>query len=226
MKKILLSILLISMPSIANAASIFIGAPGVSSNVFPFGFGFGANSNYQQVYNKNQFDSSILISSVSFRSNGGSLVSGGLYSLSISTTQTQVDSLSNMFNNNLGPDNREVFLGILAPNFNGTDLTFNFLRPYLYNPINGNLLLSFKISGFQNGGIGFAANSGNANGIFSRIHDFGGGFAGFGLQTTFNGVLGVSAVPEPATWAMMLFGFGFVGSALRRQQSRLAVKLA
>lgn len=29
------------------------------------------------------------------------------------------------------------------------------------------------------------------------------------------------AVPEPATWAMMLFGFGLVGSAYRRRSTRL-----
>lgn len=32
-----------------------------------------------------------------------------------------------------------------------------------------------------------------------------------------------SAVPEPATWAMMLIGFGFVGSAMRRRHQRVAV---
>jgi hypothetical protein len=29
-----------------------------------------------------------------------------------------------------------------------------------------------------------------------------------------------SAIPEPATWAMLVFGFGFVGAALRSQASR------
>jgi PEP-CTERM motif len=29
----------------------------------------------------------------------------------------------------------------------------------------------------------------------------------------------VSAVPEPATWAMMLFGFGLVGNAMRRRSA-------
>lgn len=29
----------------------------------------------------------------------------------------------------------------------------------------------------------------------------------------------LSAVPEPATWAMMILGFGFVGASMRRRQS-------
>lgn len=36
--------------------------------------------------------------------------------------------------------------------------------------------------------------------------------ARFGLAT--------GAVPEPATWAMMIFGFGMIGSALRSRQGR------
>lgn len=31
----------------------------------------------------------------------------------------------------------------------------------------------------------------------------------------------VAAVPEPATWAMMLFGFGVVGFSMRRRRSQL-----
>jgi len=34
-----------------------------------------------------------------------------------------------------------------------------------------------------------------------------------------------SAVPEPAAWALMLVGFGAVGSAMRRRQSH-AVKVS
>ena len=34
--------------------------------------------------------------------------------------------------------------------------------------------------------------------------------------------LSVSAVPEPATWAMMLAGFAAVGSAMRRRSTRVA----
>jgi PEP-CTERM motif len=32
--------------------------------------------------------------------------------------------------------------------------------------------------------------------------------------------LTVSAVPEPATWAMMLLGFGLVGAAIRRMHTK------
>ena len=38
----------------------------------------------------------------------------------------------------------------------------------------------------------------------------------------------IGAVPEPATWAMMLFGFGFIGSALRsaKRRQKVAVSFA
>lgn len=37
----------------------------------------------------------------------------------------------------------------------------------------------------------------------------------------------VSAVPEPATWAMMLLGIGFIGGAIRRRNTgRFALRLA
>lgn len=39
--------------------------------------------------------------------------------------------------------------------------------------------------------------------------------------------LAISAVPEPATWAMMIAGFGFVGAAMRRRKTAVsAVRFA
>lgn len=34
------------------------------------------------------------------------------------------------------------------------------------------------------------------------------------------------AVPEPATWAMLIVGFGFIGSALRKSRTRISAALA
>lgn len=39
-------------------------------------------------------------------------------------------------------------------------------------------------------------------------------------------VSSAAAVPEAATWAMMLVGFGAIGAALRRRQTRVAVRFA
>ena len=47
-----------------------------------------------------------------------------------------------------------------------------------------------------------------------------------GYRTTFTSqvdvTLGRNAVPEPATWVMMLFGFGLAGTMLRRRPKALA----
>lgn len=78
-------------------------------------------------------------------------------------------------------------------------------------------LLGFDISGFS--GAGFFSVNDNFYGI-----DLGTGGAtligGLGAQ----GITGITiaAVPEPATWAMMLMGFAGVGVALRRRR-RLAL---
>lgn len=48
--------------------------------------------------------------------------------------------------------------------------------------------------------------------------DYGGDFNYADLDFVFTNVSVSSAVPEPATWAMMLLGIGFVGGAMRRKQ--------
>jgi hypothetical protein len=61
----------------------------------------------------------------------------------------------------------------------------------------------------------------------------GGGWQGGGdeawgidkLHVTFNGQFGAGAIPEPATWAMMIVGFGLVGGAMRRR-TRLNIATA
>jgi hypothetical protein len=43
------------------------------------------------------------------------------------------------------------------------------------------------------------------------------------LALNFEGTIDAPAVPEPATWGMMLLGFGAVGAAMRRHKRRMAV---
>jgi hypothetical protein len=38
-----------------------------------------------------------------------------------------------------------------------------------------------------------------------------------------SGALSVTAAPEPATWALMVLGFGSAGLAMRSRRRRLAV---
>lgn len=41
---------------------------------------------------------------------------------------------------------------------------------------------------------------------------------------SYSGTLNVTAVPEPATWAMMLLGFAVVGGAMRRRERQTRVR--
>lgn len=50
--------------------------------------------------------------------------------------------------------------------------------------------------------------------------------SGTGTSTTSFGFTFADAVPEPATWAMMVGGFGFVGAAMRRRAKVPSVRFA
>ncbi len=60
------------------------------------------------------------------------------------------------------------------------------------------------------------------NGLFSATGTDGTQFLGFRLNSSQNSfeIDNVAAVPEPATWAMMLFGFGAVGFGMRRRRGK------
>jgi hypothetical protein len=55
---------------------------------------------------------------------------------------------------------------------------------------------------------------------FGKFYPFGGNFPG----RAFNGSLTyrVNAIPEPASWAMLIAGFGLTGAAARRRRARTA----
>lgn len=101
--------------------------------------------------------------------------------------------------------------------FNGvrfSGLTFN----------NGSFLNGFSLEtdlpGLTTANISFTGSSieYNAAGLSFTEAPY---FIRLGLQTSTAG-----AVPEPATWAMMLLGFGFVGGAMRAAKRRQTVNVS
>ena len=68
---------------------------------------------------------------------------------------------------------------------------------------------------------------------FADTFNVGPGLSGFARFGTFIGIIGVDpiggaggGVPEPATWAMMIAGFGFIGAAARRRRTKVQVTYA
>jgi hypothetical protein len=90
---------------------------------------------------------------------------------------------------------------------------------YFYDPVLGDLLLDIRVSGngapprFDEAAY-FRANIGDADGAFSRAHNFGAGFEDSGLQTQF--ISSAVAVPEPGT--IVLVTTGLVAIAVRRRR--------
>lgn len=104
-----------------------------------------------------------------------------------------------------------------------TQLTFTTLTlsgPFMGSPLN---LLDYATSN-ANGSTSYAYND-----LFLGVGDFTLNFAGYapkgttgyGGQVTFSALAG--GVPEPATWGLMLLGFGLMGSSMRRRRARTAV---
>lgn len=122
------------------------------------------------------------------------------------------------FDANLGADNLVVFNDVL-PALSGGLLTINFATPFTYDPLGGNLI--FNLSRARGTDLNprtgpfFAAADGVST-VTSRAQDCGSSNIGFGPNTTFT--TGVAVVPEPASWAMLIAGFGLVDAAARRRR--------
>lgn len=223
MYKLLAITLALGSVSAADAAPLVVGT-GTSNNIFPFGgaiAGF-ASTNYQQVYAASDFGTApVTISSISFRLLFGTVTAGN-FTLSLSTTSRAVNGLDTVnFAANRGPNSVQIYSGSLAAQLNGSILSFSF-SPFTFNPGAGNLLLDVVSSGVPVASAGaFAANNGDAGEVYSRATNFGSGSDDFGLQTIFD-VTPAAGVPEPATWALLLVGFGMAGYTLRRRAVAVA----
>ena len=111
----------------------------------------------------------------------------------------------------------------------GGSAIFSFL-----NPISS---FGFKLTGVQTNGVSVAFNDGtaytfgvinNGSGVqFFGVTGFTNAVTSFTVNAT-SDIIGIddlrfasvsAAVPEPTTWAMILFGFGVIGGALRRRKT-------
>jgi hypothetical protein len=116
----------------------------------------------------------------------------GTWTIALSTTSADWNSLSPNFAANVGSDNRTVFVGNLSQGWAfGDTLTITLTTPLIYVPADGNLLIDVTVSGVTSPG-GFVYfdttgyNGGQRNGSTVTGHvDSTGVASSYGLVTGF-----------------------------------------
>lgn len=202
--------------SIPVQAATTVGSP-TGGNLIPFSTPFATGiTTYQQLYSATAFAGMTSIDTVSFDLASGDTLGTVDLDISFYLSPMAIGGLSTTAADNLGASlaNFGSFsLGGAAPT------VLSFTGPgFNYNPLDGNLIMQINLSNMLADGNAFYFSD-----VLSPVVDryFGGEtgtVSGTGLVTTFSSVGG--AVPEPATWAFMIFGFGAVGGALRSSRRR------
>lgn len=114
-----------------------------------------------------------------------------------------------------------------APGLAGTGFPFPVIEPTLSAfDSNGDLIASFDLamlapidSGGQNDYFAFRGIDGEGRGISRFV--FTGSYIGMQVAGSAD-IIGPPGIPEPASWAMLVLGFGFIGSIARKQRLRTA----
>ena len=158
----------VGIPTTIVAPNNLATTEGDASNGFPFNIsdstiveGGLASQRYQQVYAASEFDTlrglELLITQILFRPDAtfGTAFSSVLPNIQInlSTTSAAPNSMSTVFANNVGSDDKVVFSGPLslssansgpAAGPKNFDIVINLMNPFRYNPSVGSLLLDVR----------------------------------------------------------------------------------
>jgi hypothetical protein len=235
MKRILtlVPVLLISLIAVGSAsADVMVGLPADpnNGNCYPFGCLYSQRGpEYQQIYSQTQFSGPITITGLEFFNtqfnSGATAMNSGTWTISLSTTGKDWNSLSGNYAANLGTNNTQVFSGNLSqPWAFGDTLHIPLATPFTYDPTKGNLLMDVQVGTITapGGGIWFDTNGVNfgqfnGNNYIGRVYGSEGSVnSGYGLVTNFATSLptGVpTSVPEPGTVSILgvFAGIGLVG---------------
>lgn len=230
---VLLFALAASTPAIAD--TIIVGTPAESDTGYsiPFGNNYDSQGDgqYQQVYTNSLFSGPITITGLEFFNtefnSGATAMNTGTFTISLSTTTADWDTLSTTPANNIGAGETQVFSGSLAqPWAFGDTLTIDFSTPFTYTPGPGaNLLMNIVATGTGDAGgiIAFDFNGtvADPDGIFGQYRNetsLGGNqvLSGGGLVTGFT----TESTPEPGT--MVLFSSALIGLLIARARARVA----